>query len=367
MNGWERVLYFDPERDAQHGSGFRWCVQDQIVRTEVEALSQSVGLMEVSGFNRISVRGVGAEALLERVICGRVPKSVGRVKLGYLLNEHGHMLAEATVAKLGEDHYWYGSAAASEWHDRDWLNAHAGGHVAVESLVSSHTTLVLCGPHSRELLAAVSPREDWSDFAMMSARGALLGAVETVVMWISFSGELAFELHTENAQLLQLWQTLVSAGRAFGLSLFGLEAAESMRLEKGYLHWKAEIITERTPFEAGLQRFVKFDKADFIGRDAAFAAEAAGPEKRLVCLRLEARGIAPAHGGASVYADDRLVGSVTSGGYGYRVEESLAMAYVEADVAEEGRKLGVDVIGERRLATVVPACRYDPSNQRVKA
>ncbi|MEM6985307.1 MAG: FAD-dependent oxidoreductase [Pseudomonadota bacterium] len=367
VNGWERALYFDPDRQTPHGTGYRWHAQDAVVQREVAALSESVGLMEVSGFNRMAVSGPGAEALLDRLVCGRIPRAVGRVSLCYLLNEHGHLVGEATVAKLGDQSYWYGSAAAAEWHDRDWLRFHAGDDVRVESLATSHTTLVLAGPRARELLAAVSPREDWTDFRMMSARRALLGTAEVTVMRISFSGELAFELHVENAELLQLWHTLVDGGKDFGLSLFGLEATESMRLEKGYLHWKAEIITERTPFEAGLDRFVTLAKPDFLGREAAVSAHATGPEKCLVTLRMADKGPAPAHGGASVWSGDALVGSITSAGYGYRVDESLAMAYVDAKCAAEGTPLSVDIIGEKRSASVVAACRYDPSNERVRA
>ncbi|MEM7376702.1 MAG: aminomethyltransferase family protein, partial [Pseudomonadota bacterium] len=367
VNGWERALYFDPAGKTAHGTGYRWHPQDALVRTEVEALHRGVGLMEVSGFNRMAVSGAGAAALLDRAVCGRIPTRVGRVSLSYLLNEQGHMVGEATIAKVAEDTFWYGSAAASEWHDRDGLQRLAGDDVTLTSLTDSHTTLVLAGPRARDLLAAVSPREDWSDFRMMSTRRALLGMADVTVMRISFSGELAFELHVANAELRRLWDTLVDAGEAFGLTLFGLEATESMRLEKGYLHWKAEIITERTPMEAGLERFVTLDKPDFVGRAALQDAVARGPSKRLVTLRLDGAGAAPAHGGASVWSGDTLVGSITSGGYGYRVDQSIAMAYVDPPVAVEGTALTVDVIGEARSATVVPSCRFDPDNQRVRA
>ena len=367
VNGWERALYFDPAETTAHGTGYRWHAQDAIARDEVLHLVDNVGLMEVSGFNRMRVQGEGAAALLDRLVCGRIPSRVGRVSLCYLLNEHGHMLSEATIAKLGEDEFWFGSAAAAEWHDRDWLEANNREGVSITSLTDSHTTLVIAGARARELLSAISPREDWSGFGMMSARHALLGSVTATVMRISFSGELAYELHVGNGQLLQLWQTLVEAGEGFGLRLFGLEATESMRLEKGYCHWKAEIITERTPLEAGLDRFVTLDKPDFVGREALIAAESAGPGAKLVTLKLDGDGIAPAHGGASVWQGDTLVGSITSGGYGYRVQESIALAYVQPNVAAEGTALVVDVIGERRAAEVVAPCRYDPSNARVRA
>ena len=162
-----------------------------------------------------------------------------------------------------------------------------------------------------------------------------------------------------NEQLYLVWQLLNDAGRAFGLSHFGLYAAESMRLEKGFLHWKAELSYERNPFEAGLERFVRLDKADFVGKTALLEQRERGPRQRLVSLVIDGD-LAPAHAGDGVFAGARQVGSVTSGGYGHRVRENIALAYVDPEQARVGNALDVVILGERYGARVVEPVRYDP-------
>jgi dimethylglycine dehydrogenase len=183
-------------------------------------------------------------------------------------------------------------------------------------------------------------------------------------MSVSFSGELAYELHVPNEQLYLVWQLLQSAEKDFGLSKFGLYATESMRLEKGYLHWKAEIIDEFTPFEAGLDRFISMDK-EFVGKTALQQAQAQGPRKLLVSLEIDSD-VAPAHSGDPVFNQGQQVGVVTSAGYGHRVGKNLAYAYVDPVVAVIGQHLSVTVTGKVCLARVVPRCQYDPNNLLVR-
>ena len=193
-----------------------------------------------------------------------------------------------------------------------------------------------------------------------------IGHAEVVAMNVSFSGELAYELHVPNEQLYLVWQILHRAGDAFELGYFGLYATESMRLEKGYLHWKADIIYEHNPFEARLDRFVKLDKADFIGKRALLEQVERGPRKLLVSLVIDCTD-APAHAGDPVFDAGRQVGSVTSAGYGHRVDENLAYAYVEPSSAQSGSRLEVGILGERHAAEVVAATRYDPENRRPRS
>ena len=185
-------------------------------------------------------------------------------------------------------------------------------------------------------------------------------------MSVSFSGELAYELHVPNEQLYLVWQILHQAGKAFDLGLFGLYATESMRLEKGYLHWKADLIYEHNPFEARLERFVKLDKADFIGKQALLGQVARGPRKLLASMTVDCA-IASAHGGDPVFAGSRQVGSVTSAGYGHRVQQNIAYAYVDPHMAEVGTALELGILGDKYAAVVVEPILYDPENQRVRA
>jgi dimethylglycine dehydrogenase len=296
-------------------------------------------------------------------------RKVGKVGLGYLLNHHGNVKGEATLANIDAGTIWYGSAAASEYHDMDWLTAHLpkDGSVSIRSLTNDHTILVLAGPKSRDVLSAAS-RGDWSPaaFPWLSVRRAFVGIAPAVVMSVSFSGELAYEIHVPNAQLYAAYLALRKAGEAHGLRLFGSYAVESMRLEKGYRHWKADIVTEFNPFESGLARFVKLDKPDFIGKPALEKMVAAGPRRAFVSMELAANH-ATAHGGDAILSDGRVVGSVTSVAWGHRVGRNIAMGFVEPAFAAEGTRLTVEVIGEPIFAVVVPECLYDPGNARVRA
>lgn len=367
VNGWERVDYIKPSPEFVEDHTFRFSNVFPIVRDEVQALQANVGLTEVNGFNRFEITGEGAHDWLNTMICGTVPRRSGRVGLGYLLNHHGGVKSEATLANLpasdlGPETIWYGSAAASEYHDMDWLSAHAPDGITIRSLTNAHTILVMAGPKARAVLSNVA-RGDWSaaGFPWLSVRRCFIGHAPAVVMAVSFSGELAYEIHIPNESLLTAWLALREAGAAHDMTLFGSRAVESMRLEKGYRHWKADLITEFDPFESDLDRFVKMDKGDFIGR-AALAAKGSR-EKCFVSLLLDCSH-APAHPGASIRAGGQIVGTVTSGDWGHRTGENIAMGFMDSAVRTE--PLTIDVLGEAVAARIVPAARYDPDNVMVR-
>ena len=272
VNGWERVEYIKPAPDFHATLDFHFDETFDVVAGEVRNVQENVGLCEVNGFNRFEIAGADRHQFLDRMFCGAVTKREGRVGLGYLLNHHGMVKGEATSANLpasdrGPARVWYGSAAASEYHDMDWLTAHLqpDEDVLINSLTNDLTILVLAGPKARDVLQAVS-RGDWSAeaFPWLSVRECFIGFTPATVMVVSFSGELAYEIHVPNASLYAAYLALREAGRAHGLHLFGARAVETMRMEKGFLHWKADLITEFTPYETGLDRFVKPEKGDFI-------------------------------------------------------------------------------------------------------
>ncbi len=248
------------------------------------------------------------------------------------------------------------------------MNAYKPDSVSITEMASSHTILVVAGPRSRELLQSVSPRTDWSReaFPWMRCKHVYLGHARALAMSVSFSGELAWELHIPNEQLLLAWNTLQAAGQDKDLVKFGLYATESMRVEKGYLHWKADIIYEHNPLEAGLDRFVNLDKPWFVGKKALLRQIERGPRKCLVSVAVQCD-FASAHGGDPVFSGDTQVGSVTSSGYGHRTGINYAMAYVQPEFAGIGSALEVGILGERYAATVIAPCQYDPENERVRA
>ena len=374
VNGWERIDYIKPTPDFKETLGFRFNEVHAVVAKEVHAIANGVGMTEVSGFNRFEMTGKDVHSFLDRMMCGTVTKRWGRVGLGYLLNHDGMLKGEATIANIpasnrGPNRVWYGSAAASEFHDMDWLQSHLQEEedVTIRSLTNDQTILVLAGPKARDVLCAVV-RGDWSRdaFPWLSLRETHIGIAPATVMGISFSGELAYEIHVPNQNLHAAYADLRKAGEAYGLSLFGSRAVDSMRLEKGFLHWKADILTEFDPFETGLDRFVKLDKAEFVGKESLLTRVEAGPKRKLVTLSVDCDD-APAHGGASVRANGSIVGTVTSGDWGHRTGLNLAYAFVDPAIAKAGTEVTVDVLGVPVSSRVIESGPYDPGYDRIRA
>ncbi len=374
VNGWERVDYIKPSASFTETLGFRFNEVHDVVAGEITAITSGVGITEVSGFNRIELVGNDVHAFLERMICGRLQKRAGRVGLSYLLNQHGMIKAEATIANIpsserGPHRVWYGSAAASEFHDMDWMRFHlrADEDVQIRSLANAQTILVLAGPKARDVLSSAS-RGDWSKeaFPWLSVREAFVGIAPVTVLAVSFSGELAYEIHVPNESLYSAYLALRQAGEHHGIKVFGARAVESMRLEKGFLHWKSDLLTEFDPYETGLDRFVDLGKPEFIGKDALVDRVQSGPRRKLVTLAVECND-APAYGGASVRLDGKVVGTITSGEWGHRTALNLAYAFVEPSLAATGTALTVDVIGVPVPARIIDPCPFDPTHAKMKS
>ena len=374
VNGWERLDYMKPDAEFHPTLGFNFDETFDLVGAEVSNVQTNVGLTEINGFNRFEITGADAHVFLDRMICGTVTQRSGRVGLGYLLNHHGMLKCEATIANIpasdrGPARVWYGSAAAAEFHDMDWLKAHlrAGEDVQIRSLTNEQTNLVLAGPNARRVLSACA-RGDWSvdAFPWLSVRECFVGIAPATVFGISFSGELAYEIHVPTPSLHAAYLALREAGEAYEMKLFGARAIDSMRMEKGFLHWKTDIITEFDPFETGLARFVRLEKAEFCGKNSLIARSRTSPNKRLVTLEVHASH-APAPGGASIMEGDQVMGTVTSGEWGHRVGLNLAYAFVDQSVATTESELQLDLCGELIGATVIPHGPYDPESARMRS
>ncbi|MEM9733836.1 MAG: FAD-dependent oxidoreductase [Pseudomonadota bacterium] len=367
VNGWERALYYKPSPEFTEHHSFRFNETFDVVAAEVAHVQNHVGIMEVSGFNRFQITGTGVHDWLDRLSCSRIPRKAGKVGLAYLLNHQGNVKGEATLANLDDETVWYGSAAASEYHDMDWLRDHlpADSDIRIESLTNTHTILVLAGPKSRHVLTAAAPRTDWSKeaFAWLTCQRVFIGNAEAVAMAVSFSGELAFELHIPNEQLKLAYETLWAAGQAFNIKPFGAHATESMRMEKGYRHWKADLITEFNPLESGLHRFVRWDK-DYVGKQALEAMKDED-RRRFVALEVESDG-APAHPGDSILAHGNVVGTVTSADWGHRVGKNLAFGFVDPGAADAEGGLEVQTAIGLVAAKHTAFGLYDPDNLRIR-
>ncbi|MGI9483613.1 MAG: GcvT family protein [Hyphomicrobiales bacterium] len=369
VNGWERAAFFKPSSEFEPEHSFRFANWHGVVAKEVDCVQSRVGLMEVSGFNRFEISGTGVHQWLSALSCSRVPEKVGKVGLIYLLNRFGNVKAEATIANLQEGIVWYGSAAAAEYHDIDWLTEYlpADGSIRIKSLTNTHTILVVAGPQSRALLQVAAPENDWfqKSFPWLSVRECRIGSANMVAMSVSLSGELAWELHVANDQLREVYQTLVDAGEEFGLGHFGLYAAESMRLEKGYKHWKGDLITEFNPYETGLARFVRNENS-YIGKEALEEMLAAGPRRNFVTMVVESQD-GPAQPGDSIVSGDAVVGTVTSAGWGHRIGKNVAMGFVKPVFSKLDTEVSIQMLGQLIPAIVCADCLYDAESQLVRS
>ncbi len=367
-HGWERANWFAPQDPEQHLS-FRRSGWFEHVGAECRAASGTVGIADLTGFSKYRVRGDDAESFLDSLSANRLPSWVGEIRLCHFLNPRGGIECEFTIARLGADHWYLVCAATAEVHHLDWLQAHLppGKDIGIENVSESMGVLGVMGPRSRELLQTLCD-DDVSNtaFPWLSTRRIGVAGVAVDAMRLSYTGELGWELHHPIGSQLRLYDEIQAQGETLGLVDVGFYAIDSMRLEKGYRAWGSELTVESTPSQAGLDAFVVCAERDFLGREAVLEQRREGVERALVCLDIAADD-ADAFGGEAVFANGSLAGVVTSGGYGHRVERSLALALLESGYTKAGHVLEVEILGERRLATVVTTPVYDPRNERLRA
>jgi dimethylglycine dehydrogenase len=263
------------------------------------------------------------------------------------------------------------SAAAAERHDEHWLRSHLSqrhGPVSLANITADYGSLIIVGPRSRELLAQVADADlSNAAFPWLTVRTIAIARTVVLAMRVNYVGELGWELHVPAEHLPLVYERLVAAGGEFGLAHFGLYAMESLRLEKCYRSWKADLTSEYTPFMASLERFVHLDKAAaFLGREALRSKAAATPKERFVPLLIDAQD-ADAAPVSVVYRGGEAVGLITSGGYGYRLNCSIALGYVRTDLTAPGTQLEVEILGERRAAVVGREPLYDPDSLRLRS
>jgi 4-methylaminobutanoate oxidase (formaldehyde-forming) len=295
-----------------------------------------------------------------------VARAVGTVTYTQLLNPRGGVECDLTVTRLAEDRFRIVTGTAFGNHDRAWITSHLAGddEVLVEDVTSQLACFAVWGPRARDVLQSVTETDcSHAGFPFMTARELNVGAVPCLALRVTFVGELGWELYCPSEFAITLWDTLMKAGAPHGLVPGGYKAIESLRLEKGYRVWGSDVTTVDNPFEAGLGFAVRMDKGDFIGRDALLAA--GEPARRLVGLGLDDPR-ALALGSEPVRIDGRAVGRVTSGGYGYTVDRSLAYAYVPASEAVAGRRVEVVIFGQPVGAVVTTEPFFDPTNARVR-
>jgi glycine cleavage system aminomethyltransferase T/glycine/D-amino acid oxidase-like deaminating enzyme len=382
---WERPNWFEPNEAGAGLSSRRalealrprgWAGEHWSPAIGAEALAtrQVAGLFDESSFAKIEVDGPAAAPFLQRLCDNDVDRPVGSIVYTQMLNHRGGIECDFTVTRLAEDRFLIVTGTAFGNHDLGWIRKHlpdpgtdADGFVRVRDVTSSRACLGLWGPKAREILGPVT-RDDLSDeaFPYLTAREITIGDIPVLALRVTYVGELGWELYPPAEYGRALWQTLWAAGRGLGLVAGGYRAIDALRLEKGYRVWSSDITPEETPYEGGLGFAVRLDKGvDFIGRDALVAARAAGPRKRLRCLVLDdPRSVCLAN--EPVRVAGRIVGRVTSGGYGFAVERSIAFAYLPPDQAAIGTTGEVEVFGEWIGFEIAREPLWDPAGGRIR-
>ncbi|CCV12582.1 FAD-dependent oxidoreductase [Mesorhizobium sp. STM 4661] len=336
-----------------------------IVGDEALQVRRAAGLVDTSAFSRYAVSGPGAEAWLDRLLACRLPKP-GQAKLAPMLGHDGRLKGDLTVFNWGGGQYWImGSYYLREFHMR-WFEAHAAEGATVTDISDAMSGFLVTGPKARAVLARTTHQDVSAEALPFMACGEFdIGMVRARVARLSIAGELGFEINCPASMHATLRQTLLAAGEDLGLAEIGFYALNALRLEKSFGIWSREFTQGYTPGQTGLDRFIAFGKGGFIGREAALKEREGATTQCLVTLEVDALD-ADASGFEPVWHKGRRIGFVTSGGYGYSVGKSLALALVDRDFAGEGTALSVHIVGVERPARVIAASPYDPLGKAMR-
>ena len=365
-NGWERANWFArPGDDVSEESTQTWNRSgpwEQRIREECQAVRDGVGVLDLPGFSRFNLSGEGAAEWLRGRIAGALPKS-GRMNLAYFPDNRGRILTEMSVMRHGEDHFTLITAATAQWHDRDMLAASLPDTISLTDQTTDYSTLIVTGPKSRDMFESIGTDADLH-LPWLSVQRARVGGIDCALARVSFAGELGWEIHATVKNMPALYDLVLGEGA----KPFGMWALNSLRLEKGYRAWKGDLSTDYTLLEGGLDRFVRLDKPqDFPGKAALLSEKQQGSAKRFVTLIVDAAE-ADAPYMSTLWHDGQVVGETTSGGWGYRIDASIALGMLRSDLTVPGTEIEVEIFGDRHRAVVQPdQPLWDPANERLRS
>ena len=366
--GWERPKWFADKKIKEKYS-YRRNNAFEYVKKECEAVKNNVGLLDLSTFAKYEISGVDSEKFLDRICSNKIPKKEGSIVLTHMLNEKGRMQSELTITRFANNLFYVLSSTASELRDLDWFinNKKNSEKVNIKNITNNLGVLVLAGPESRSVLSKITDSKlDNENFPWLKGKEILINDINIKALRINYVGELGWELHHPIDQMKKLYDIIMDAGKNNNIINFGTYAVNSLRIEKAYKGWGSELTGEISLIESDMGRFFNLEKKnDFIGANAIQKRLKNGVEIKIVYLEVDVDD-ADALGNEPVYYNNRIVGVVTSGAYGFRTKKSLAFAYVEAELAEEKKELEVEILGQKKRAIVLKNASYDDENKKLK-
>jgi len=366
--GWEKPCWF-AKKGMKEEYGFKRTNAFTYVQKECENVQNNVGILDLSTFAKYEISGKDSETFLERLCANRIPKKDGSIILTHMLNSKGRIQSELTITRFPNNIFYVLSSTASEIRDLDWFNRHLskGETVNIKNVTKDYGVLVLAGPKSRKVLSQLTSQNlNNNDFPWLKGKEILINKIPVRALRVNYVGELGWELHHPISQMESLYDSIYESGEKENIINFGTYAVNSLRMEKAYRGWGAELTGEISLVEAGMDRFFNLKKKNnFFGAKALQHKVQSGVDIKIVYLEVDVDN-ADARGNEPVYHNNKIVGVVTSGGYGFRTKKSLAFAYVKSDLAN-GVNLEVEIQGQRRKTKILDKVVYDPDNQKLKA
>ena len=368
--GWERANWFAPPgvKPVDDWS-FRRSKYHKHVGNEVKNLAENVGVLDLSGFAKCRISGKNAERFLNKLVANKLPSKIGRISLCHSLTSKGGVHSEFTITRESEDSFYIVSAGSYTRLDHDWILKHMNDDkVKFEDLTNSLGVLVLAGPKSRELIERCSlSKFDNNNFPWLSAQNINIGLAPVFAMRVNFVGELGWELHHPIEYQNQIFDILFSKGEDLNIKPFGIRAMDSLRIEKSYRLPGRELSIEYSAIESGLNRFVAEDKDEFLGKAGLVDWKSNGFLNSFVTLEIKGVEDADALGNNPIYSNNKLIGRATSGGFGHRLNKSIALAMVNPNFNVVGQKLEINILGKNYECVVISESPYDPENKKIKS
>jgi sarcosine dehydrogenase len=367
--GWERANWFAPPGVEPHDSP-TFGIPDwfEHVAAEHRAAREAVVLIDQTSFSKFEVTGAGALLFLNHVAAGNLDRPVGETVYTQLCNDRGGIEADITISRVAKDRFLLITGTAFGVHDFMWLKKHLprDSSVALRDVTSSFAMINACGPLSRKLLMRVSD-DDFSNegFAFGQCREVVIGYAPALALRVTYIGELGYELYMPPEYAGGVYEHLREAGQDLGIRNAGYRAIDSLRLEKGYCYWGAEVSPDYSPYDAGIGFAVSLDKGPFVGRDALLRIKKNGPAWKLCTFTLDSDRPMLLHGGETITFRGKVVGVVSSGGYGHTVGKTIAMGYLSASAAKDTDGYAVEVFGESFSAIRLLKAPYDPERSKI--